>query len=99
MQWTAMATSKQTANSCSRSIASVAIKVVAPQMAQTVTDRAIQIFGGKGVCDDVPLTEMFAINRYVRIADGPDEVHASQLGKFKIGQYAKPGAGWNAAPE
>jgi len=68
-------------------------------MAQTVTDRAIQIFGGKGVCDDVPLTEMFAINRYVRIADGPDEVHASQLGKFKIGQYAKPGAGWNAAPE
>ena len=76
-----------------------AIKVVAPQMAQTVTDRAIQIFGGMGVCDDVPLTEMFAINRYVRLADGPDEVHASQLGKFKIGQYAKPGAGWNAAPE
>jgi len=76
-----------------------AIKVVAPQMAQTVADRAIQIFGGTGVSDDVPLAEILATQRFIRLADGPDEVHASQLGKFKIAQYAKPGAGWNNIPE
>ena len=76
-----------------------AIKVVAPQMAQTVADRAIQIFGGMGVSDDVPLAEILATQRFIRLADGPDEVHASQLGKFKIAQYAKPGAGWNNISE
>lgn len=75
-----------------------AIKVVAPKMAQTVADRAIQIFGGMGVSDDVPLANIMATQRFIRLADGPDEVHASQLGKFKIGQYAKPGAGWNPVP-
>ena len=64
-----------------------AIKVVAPQMAQTVTDRVIQAYGGMGVSDDIPVAEFFAINRYVRIADGPDEVHMSQLGKLKIREY------------
>ena len=76
-----------------------AIKVVAPKMAQTVADRAIQIFGGMGVSDDVPLAEILATQRFIRLADGPDEVHASQLGKFKIAQYAKPGAGWNNISE
>ena len=76
-----------------------AIKVVAPQMAQTVADRAIQIFGGMGVSDDVPLAEILATQRFIRIADGPDEVHASQLGKFKIAQYARAGAGWNEVPK
>lgn len=75
-----------------------AIKVVAPQMAQTVADRAIQVFGGMGVSNDVPLAGIMATQRFLRLADGPDEVHASQLGKFKIGQYAKPGEGWNPIP-
>lgn len=65
-----------------------AIKVVAPQMAQNVADRCIQIHGGMGVCDDIPAAEFMATNRFLRIADGPDEVHASQLGKFLIGKYA-----------
>ena len=69
-----------------------AIKIVAPQMAQNVADRAIQIYGGMGVCDDVPLAQFMAINRTLRLADGPDEVHRSQLGKLLIGQYAKPAA-------
>ena len=66
-----------------------AIKIVAPQMAQNVADRAIQVFGGMGVCDDVPLAQFMAINRTLRLADGPDEVHRSQLGKTLIGKYAK----------
>ena len=65
-----------------------AIKVVAPQMAQTVTDRAIQAHGGMGVSDDTPIAGFFTMNRFVRIADGPDEVHMSQLGKMKIKEYA-----------
>jgi len=51
------------------------------------------------VSDDVPLAEILATQRFIRLADGPDEVHASQLGKFKIAQYAKPGAGWNNISE
>jgi acyl-CoA dehydrogenase len=66
-----------------------AIKVVAPQMAQTVADRAIQAHGGMGVCDDTPVAEAFLINRYLRIADGPDEVHMAQLGRLKIKEHSQ----------
>lgn len=64
-----------------------AIKIVAPQMAQTVTDRAMQAHGGMGVSADTPIAEFFVLNRFLRIADGPDEVHISQLGKLKIAEY------------
>ncbi|GGE00333.1 acyl-CoA dehydrogenase [Polymorphobacter glacialis] len=64
-----------------------AIKVIAPQMAQTVTDRAIQAHGGMGVSDDTPIAGFFTLNRFLRLADGPDEVHMSQLGKAKIREY------------
>jgi acyl-CoA dehydrogenase len=57
-------------------------------MAQTVTDRAIQAHGGMGVSDDTPIAYHFTLNRFLRIADGPDEVHMSQLGKMKIAEYA-----------
>jgi acyl-CoA dehydrogenase len=66
-----------------------AIKIVAPQMAQTVIDRAIQAHGGMGVSGDTPIAEFFTLNRYLRIADGPDEVHMSQLGKNKIREYVQ----------
>ena len=66
-----------------------AIKIVAPQMAQTVADRAMQAFGGAGVSDDTPIANIFATSRYLRLADGPDEVHLSQLGKLKIAELAK----------
>ncbi len=64
-----------------------AIKVVAPQMAQTVADRAIQVHGGMGVSDDTPMAYFFTLNRYVRITDGPEEVHMAQLAKQKIAEY------------
>ena len=66
-----------------------AIKVVAPQMAQTVCDRAIQVHGGMGVSDDTVIAGFFTLNRFLRIADGPDEVHMSQLGKQKIKEYVE----------
>lgn len=64
------------------------IKVVVPNMAQDVADRAMQLFGGMGLCQDTPLPGIFGYARYVRIADGPDEVHSSQLGKLIIKRYS-----------
>ncbi len=56
-------------------------KVLVPQMALTVIDRAVQTFGGAGVCQDTPLANMWAQIRTLRLADGPDEVHLMQMGK------------------
>lgn len=58
------------------------VKIVAPNMAQQVADRAMQVFGGMGVCQDTLIPHVFALARFSRIADGPDEVHMSQLGKL-----------------
>lgn len=60
------------------------VKIVAPQMAQNVADRAMQIYGGAGVCQDTMIPHVFTVGRFCRIADGPDEVHMSQLGKLTI---------------
>jgi acyl-CoA dehydrogenase len=60
------------------------VKIVGPQMAENVATRAIQVFGGMGVCQDTILPDVFAQARFCRIADGPDEVHMSQLGKLTI---------------
>ncbi len=62
------------------------IKVTVPLMCQTVADRAMQAHGGMGVCQDTPIPEIFSYARSVRLADGPDEVHLSQLGKLTIQQ-------------
>ncbi len=65
------------------------IKIVAPNMALNVIDRAMQILGGKGMSSDTPLAHYFAIARMLRLADGPDEVHRYQLGKSCIKKYGK----------
>ncbi|MCF8466011.1 MAG: acyl-CoA dehydrogenase family protein [Sneathiella sp.] len=64
------------------------IKIVAPTMAQTVIDRAIQVHGAMGLSQDTFLAEAFAYARTVRLADGPDQVHMSSLGKQIVGRYA-----------
>lgn len=56
-------------------------KVLVPQMALTVIDRAVQSFGAAGVSQDTPLANMWAQIRTLRLADGPDEVHLQQMGK------------------
>ncbi|KAJ5958302.1 uncharacterized protein N7479_005452 [Penicillium vulpinum] len=56
-------------------------KVLVPQTALTVIDRAVQAYGAAGVCQDTPLAYLWAGIRTLRIADGPDEVHLQQLGK------------------
>lgn len=56
-------------------------KVLVPNMACTVIDRAVQAHGAMGVCQDTPLANMWAHIRTLRIADGPDEVHLNQMGR------------------
>ena len=63
------------------------IKVVAPNIALRVIDRAIQMHGGAGVCQDVPLAEMYANQRTLRLADGPDEVHRMLVARRELAKY------------
>jgi acyl-CoA dehydrogenase len=65
-----------------------AIKVVAPNVALRVVDRAIQAFGAMGVSPDVPLAAMYAGLRTLRLADGPDEVHRLTVARRELAQYA-----------
>jgi acyl-CoA dehydrogenase len=64
------------------------LKIVAPKMCEDVSSRAMQILGGKGVSSDTPVAHIFAVSRFCRIADGPDEVHMSQLAKLTIRKLA-----------
>jgi len=66
------------------------IKVVAPNMALRVLDRAIQAFGGAGVCDDTFLAAAWANVRTLRLADGPDEVHIESIAKYELRKSQKP---------
>jgi acyl-CoA dehydrogenase len=63
------------------------IKVVAPNMALRVIDRAIQAHGGAGVSDDFHLARAWANSRTLRLADGPDEVHREAVAKLELKRY------------
>jgi acyl-CoA dehydrogenase len=69
------------------------IKVVAPNMALRVIDRAIQAFGGAGVSGDFTLAAQWASSRTLRLADGPDEVHRNQIARLELAKYAALGKG------
>ena len=60
------------------------IKVVAPNMALDVIDRAIQVHGGAGVCEDFGLAAAWAHARTLRLADGPDEVHRRAVARLEL---------------
>ncbi|KUJ81659.1 acyl-CoA dehydrogenase [Microbulbifer flavimaris] len=64
------------------------IKIVAPQMACNVIDRAIQIHGAAGLGQDFGLAQQYAYARTIRLADGPDQVHMMQLGRNLAARYS-----------
>ncbi len=63
------------------------IKVQAPTMALKIIDDAIQAHGGGGVSEDFGLAKMYAHQRTLRLADGPDEVHARAIARSEFGKY------------
>lgn len=79
------------------------IKIAAPAMACQIVDWAIQLFGGGGTSNDHLLTAAYATARLLRLADGPDEVHRNQLGRFELKRWrnadpAKTGGGADVLP-
>ena len=64
-----------------------AIKVAAPNVALKIIDRAIQVHGGGGVCQDFPLAKMYAGIRTLRLADGPDEVHKMTIARQELRRF------------
>jgi acyl-CoA dehydrogenase len=64
-----------------------AIKVVGPNVALKIIDRAIQVHGGAGVTDDFPLAMAWAHQRTLRLADGPDEVHKRSIARQELRRY------------
>jgi acyl-CoA dehydrogenase len=68
------------------------IKVVVPNMALKVIDRAIQVHGAAGVCDDFGLAKAWARARTLRLADGPDAVHRRTVAREELKK--DPGQGW-----
>ena len=68
------------------------IKVVGPNVAQKVIDRAIQVHGGGGVSQEFHLAKAYAGTRTLRLADGPDEVHRETIAKMELAKYVTTGA-------
>lgn len=64
-----------------------AIKVIAPNVLQDVTDMSMQIHGGAGLCEDLPLSSFFIQARALRLADGPDEVHMRMISGLEFKKY------------
>jgi acyl-CoA dehydrogenase len=63
------------------------IKVIAPNMASQVIDWAIQAHGAAGVSDDFPLAYAYCTQRWLRLADGPDEVHRQSIAKLELARH------------
>jgi acyl-CoA dehydrogenase len=63
------------------------IKVAVPSIAQGVVDMAMQLHGGAGLSDDVPLAAAWTIARALRLADGPDEVHRGVVARLELARY------------
>ncbi|MFJ7243476.1 acyl-CoA dehydrogenase family protein [Kitasatospora sp. NPDC098652] len=64
-----------------------AIKIATPRTVEWILDKAVQTYGAAGVSQDTPLAQLWAGNRTLRLADGPDEVHKRSLARRELKQY------------
>jgi acyl-CoA dehydrogenase len=64
-----------------------AIKVAAPNISLRIIDRAMQVHGAGGLSDDWPLAQMYAHQRTLRLADGPDEVHKMTIARRELRRH------------
>lgn len=64
-----------------------AIKIATPRTVEWILDKAVQAYGAAGVSQDTPLAQLWAGNRTLRLADGPDEVHKRSLARRELKRY------------
>ncbi|MFF2075925.1 acyl-CoA dehydrogenase family protein [Kitasatospora sp. NPDC058162] len=64
-----------------------AIKIATPRTVEWILDKAVQTYGAAGVSQDTPLAQLWAGNRTLRLADGPDEVHKRSLARRELKRY------------
>jgi acyl-CoA dehydrogenase len=69
-----------------------AVKAMVPERVCQIIDQAIQIHGATGVSQWTPLADMYASQRTLRLADGPDEVHWFVVGRAELARWADDGA-------
>ncbi|MFZ0013305.1 MAG: acyl-CoA dehydrogenase family protein [Acidimicrobiia bacterium] len=75
-----------------------AIKVAAPNLLTSIADDAMQLFGAAGFTEDWPLASLYSMGRWLRIADGPDEVHRRSVARAELGRLG-PGAVSGGIPD
>ncbi|MFJ9458585.1 acyl-CoA dehydrogenase family protein [Kitasatospora sp. NPDC101447] len=66
-----------------------AIKIATPRTVEWILDKAVQAHGAAGVSQDTPLAQLWAGNRTLRLADGPDEVHKRSLARRELKRYRR----------
>jgi acyl-CoA dehydrogenase len=82
-----------------------AVKAMVPERVCTIIDQAIQIHGATGISQWTPLADMYASQRTLRLADGPDEVHWFVVGRAELARWAEdardydPKASYLARPQ
>ncbi|MFE4516941.1 acyl-CoA dehydrogenase family protein [Kitasatospora sp. NPDC056783] len=64
-----------------------AIKIATPRTVEWILDKAVQTYGAAGVSQDTPLAQLWAGNRTLRLADGPDEVHKRSLARRELRKF------------
>jgi len=69
-----------------------AVKAMVPERVCRIIDEAIQIHGATGVSQWTPLADMYASQRTLRLADGPDEVHWFVVGRAELARWVEEGA-------
>jgi acyl-CoA dehydrogenase len=65
------------------------VKAMVPERVCQIIDQAIQIHGATGISQWTPLAEMYAQQRTLRLADGPDEVHRASLAKLELAKHLR----------
>jgi acyl-CoA dehydrogenase len=65
------------------------IKVIVPRIEVAIANRAMQVFGAKGLTSDTPLPDIWTHGRYLQIVDGPDEVHLRSIARAEVRAMAK----------
>jgi acyl-CoA dehydrogenase len=55
-----------------------------PRIEVAIANRAMQVFGAKGLTGDTPLPDIWTHGRYLQIVDGPDEVHLRSIARAEV---------------